>query len=89
MSKTKKELINLHLNAILFITSLQHFSEIEWKSEITKGKWTIAEIVGHFKAWDEFVMNRRIPYIYPFLKNIRTFVRLLLVFERMFLYNIF
>lgn len=34
------------------------------EKRIAKGKWTIAEIVGHFKAWDEFVINSRIPYIY-------------------------
>nr|WP_235782442.1 DinB family protein [Peribacillus psychrosaccharolyticus] len=29
---------------------------------MAKGKWSIAEIVGHLIPWDEFVLTKRIPY---------------------------
>lgn len=34
----------------------------EWRTPIAEGKWTIAEVVGHFAPWDEFVRLKRIPY---------------------------
>lgn len=67
MNKFKEEIIRYQLNAIKFVQSLKEISEKEWRTEIEKGKWTIAEIIGHFNPWDEFVIQKRLPYI--FTKN--------------------
>lgn len=64
MNKYKKEISNHHLNSIEFVKSLDSLSEIEWRTQIEEGKWTIAEIIGHFIPWDEFVIKYRLPYIF-------------------------
>ncbi|WP_419893827.1 hypothetical protein [Oceanobacillus kimchii] len=64
MNKYKKDIMNHHLNSIEFVKSLASLSEIEWRTQIEEGKWTIAEIIGHFKPWDEFVIKNRLPYIF-------------------------
>ncbi|UJW56532.1 DinB family protein [Bacillus sp. A116_S68] len=64
MQKHKREMINHQLEAIKFVNSLRALRNELWRSEISEGKWTIAEIIGHFKPWDEFVLYQRLPYIF-------------------------
>jgi hypothetical protein len=64
MQKHKREMINHQLEAIKFVNSLRALRDELWRSEISEGKWTIAEIIGHFKPWDEFVLYQRLPYIF-------------------------
>ncbi|SER56757.1 DinB family protein [Salipaludibacillus aurantiacus] len=64
MKKVKEEIIEHHLKAIGFVSSLSRLSEKEWRTPIAEDKWTIAEIIGHFKPWDEFVMTKRLPYLF-------------------------
>ncbi|MFA1822935.1 DinB family protein [Virgibacillus oceani] len=44
--------------------SLNNLSENQWRSKIGKGKWTVAEVIGHLTPWDEFVLHNRIPYLF-------------------------
>lgn len=39
-------------------------NEKQWRTKIAEGKWTIAEIIGHFIPWDMFVLQHRIPYFF-------------------------
>lgn len=64
MNKYKKDILNHLLHSIEFVTSLERLSEREWRRKIGEGKWTIAEIVGHFEPWDQFVIKYRLPYIF-------------------------
>ncbi|QHE52822.1 DinB family protein [Pontibacillus sp. HMF3514] len=64
MNKFKKVIINHHLESIQFVKSLDCLSEKEWRTQIEDNKWTIAEIIGHFKPWDEFVIHKRLPYLF-------------------------
>ncbi|MGX9135003.1 hypothetical protein ACWV26_11595 [Rummeliibacillus sp. JY-2-4R] len=59
MNKFKEEIIKHQLDSIEFVKSLNALSEKEWRTQIEYGKWTVAEIIGHFKPWDEFVLHKR------------------------------
>lgn len=61
MNKHKENILNHILKSIEFVKSLENLSENEWRTQIGEGKWTIAEIIGHFAPWDEFVIKYRIP----------------------------
>lgn len=43
-------------------TVLANLSEDAWRTPVGIDKWTIAEIIGHMIPWDEFVLDKRIPY---------------------------
>lgn len=64
MRKFKEEIIQHQLDSIEFVKSLNTLSEKEWRTQIEDGKWTVAEIIGHFKPWDEFVLHKRLPYFF-------------------------
>ncbi|CAM4023237.1 DinB family protein [Mesobacillus zeae] len=63
MYKNKKQIINHYEESIDWVKILTNLSEEKWRTQIDKGKWTIAEIIGHLIPWDEFVLNQRIPYL--------------------------
>lgn len=64
MNKYREKILTHYLNSIEFVKSLDSLSEIEWRSQVEEGKWTIAEIIGHLIPWDEFVIKYRLPYIF-------------------------
>ncbi|KGX85222.1 DinB family protein [Pontibacillus marinus] len=64
MNKFKEEIINHHLETMKFVNSLQRLTDKEWRTQIEDNKWTIGEIIGHFKPWDEFVIHKRLPYLF-------------------------
>ncbi|WP_029425025.1 hypothetical protein [Alkalibacillus haloalkaliphilus] len=64
MNKYKNDILDHHLNAIEFAESLYSLSEKQWRTQIKEDKWTIAEIMGHFKPWDEFVIKKTVYLIY-------------------------
>ncbi|MEK4427396.1 maleylpyruvate isomerase N-terminal domain-containing protein [Solibacillus sp. FSL K6-1523] len=60
-----KELVIVHIeNSIDWIESLIELNEKDWRKTVGLSKWSVAEVVGHFKAWDEFVINQRVPYLF-------------------------
>lgn len=50
--------------AIDFVSALASLSEEEWRRPIAEGKWSIAEIIGHFDFWDTFLLTERLPYFF-------------------------
>ncbi|MFC4559271.1 DinB family protein [Virgibacillus kekensis] len=64
MNKYKEEILQHQVKSLDFVNSLLVLSEEEWRTPIEKGKWTIAEIVGHFQFWDEFIVHKRLPYLF-------------------------
>ncbi|KZN99716.1 DinB family protein [Pseudobacillus badius] len=63
MNKWKQEILQHQLDSIAFVQSLHSLSEKDWRAPINEGKWTAAEIIGHFTPWDEFVLQKRLPYL--------------------------
>ncbi|PYZ93348.1 hypothetical protein CR194_09150 [Salipaludibacillus keqinensis] len=63
VNKHKLEITAHYKQSISFVKSLNTLSENEWRTPVGKGKWTVAEIIGHFRPWDEFVIHQRIPYL--------------------------
>ena len=59
----KLEILNHQKNFINFVESLQYLDEYVLRQPIREGKWSIIEIIGHFYFWDEFVLQKRLPYI--------------------------
>lgn len=64
MNKYKNEIIRHYLETIDFGKSLHSLSEEQWRTPIEEGKWTVAEIIGHFHPWDKLVLEQRIPYFF-------------------------
>ena len=62
MEKEKKRVIQHYSHSIERAEQWRLLSNKEWRTPIAEGKWTIAEVVGHFAPWDEFVRLKRIPY---------------------------
>ncbi|WP_255473203.1 DinB family protein [Rummeliibacillus sp. SL167] len=60
----KEEIVAHYFKTIEWVKKLENLSEIVWRTPIQKDKWTIAEIIGHFKVWDTFVLYQRLPYIF-------------------------
>jgi hypothetical protein len=59
----KLEILNHQKNFINFVESLQYLDEYVLRQPIREGKWSIIEIIGHFYFWDEFVLQKRLPFI--------------------------
>lgn len=59
----KSEIVEHQQNFILFLKSMKSIDESLLRKPIGIGKWSIIEIIGHFYAWDEFVLQHRITYI--------------------------
>lgn len=64
VNKFKEEIIQHQLDSIEFVRSIYALNEREWRTQIEDGKWTVAEIIGHFKPWDEFVLHKRLPFLF-------------------------
>lgn len=51
-------------NSVDWVKSLVNLTEEQWRTPIAKGKWTIAEVIGHFEAWDQFLLDQRLPFLF-------------------------
>lgn len=51
-------------NSVEWVTTLLNLTEQQWRTTIAEEKWTIAEVIGHFPAWDQFVLEERLPYLF-------------------------
>ncbi|MGE7022613.1 DinB family protein [Solibacillus cecembensis] len=61
----EKESVIAHLeNSIDWVESLIELNEVDWRKPVEPGKWSVAEVIGHFKAWDDFVINQRVSYLF-------------------------
>lgn len=61
--KEKSEIVAHQHHFIRFIEGLENFNEHVLLTPIRDGKWSTIEIIGHFYAWDEFVLQNRMPYL--------------------------
>lgn len=50
--------------AIEFVEALARLTEEDWRRPIAEGKWSIAEIIGHFDFWDTFLLTERLPHFF-------------------------
>ncbi|WP_213421414.1 DinB family protein [Bhargavaea massiliensis] len=48
--------------SIRFMQALGMLTEEEWRRPLGPGKWTVAEVAGHFAPWDRFILELRLPY---------------------------
>ena len=60
----KSKILEHHQNFIIFIKNLSNLDEQLLRKPIEEGKWSSIEIIGHFNAWDEFVLQYRIPHLF-------------------------
>lgn len=56
----KDTVIKHYQHSIEWVQSLTELTDKEWRSAITEGKWSIAEIIAHFVPWDEFILHDRL-----------------------------
>ena len=64
MLEEKSIIVKHYQNFIIFMDSLNILDEHLLRTSISEGKWSVIEIIGHFYAWDEFVLQHRIPYLF-------------------------
>ena len=57
------QIIAHYKESITWINRIRKIPEDIWRKQIAKGKWTIAEVIGHMIPWDEFVLHKRLPYL--------------------------
>lgn len=62
MDKNKEKILIHFENSVDFVKNLTKLTENEWYLSLTNDEWTIAGVVTHFIALDEFVLQKRIPY---------------------------
>jgi ribosomal protein S18 acetylase RimI-like enzyme/uncharacterized damage-inducible protein DinB len=60
MNYSKEEIIHQNLEMINWVNSLNTLSKELWRTPIGEGKWTIAEIIAHLTAWDQFILESRL-----------------------------
>ena len=63
MNEKKIAVINHYEKTIEWMNRLRKLPEDSWRTSIGEGRWTIAEVIGHLIAWDEFVLLQRIPHL--------------------------
>ncbi|MGE7919790.1 DinB family protein [Viridibacillus sp. NPDC093762] len=61
--ESKKLILNHYENSIHYIESLKRVSDDCWLIPIEESKWSVCEIVGHLVPWDNFVLEKRLPYL--------------------------
>ncbi|MUK87992.1 DinB family protein [Ornithinibacillus sp. L9] len=64
MNNNKQKIINHYEESLRWVKSLGNVTEEQWRRQIGKGKWTVAEVIGHLIPWDEFVLNKRIRFFF-------------------------
>ncbi|EZH66656.1 hypothetical protein DH09_12120 [Bacillaceae bacterium JMAK1] len=64
MEESKIRIVEHHRKTIEFVQSLHAVSEDTWRMELGAGQWSVAEVIGHLIPWDEFVLQKRIPYLF-------------------------
>lgn len=60
MHTQKQAIIQHHEH---FIRMIEAIPSSHWRKEVDEGKWSVAEIVGHFIPWDDFILRKRLPFL--------------------------
>lgn len=61
----KQACIQAQQRMILWAESLMTMDPSQWLKPIHPGKWSTGEIVTHLWYWDQFLLEKRLPYIQP------------------------
>ncbi|WP_162297918.1 DinB family protein [Halalkalibacillus sediminis] len=62
---SKKDTVLQHNERTLeYVDALDKLTNEEWNSPMSEGKWSVGEVIAHFKPWDELVMEKRVPYFF-------------------------
>lgn len=64
MLNEKSKILEHQQNFIIFMKNLSNIDEQLLRKPIEEGKWSSIEIIGHFNAWDEFILQYRIPHLF-------------------------
>ncbi|MFY0518914.1 DinB family protein [Lysinibacillus sp. UGB7] len=64
MNQDKKQILAHYESSRMWVESLASVTEEQWRTPIAVGKWSIAEVIGHLIPWDEFVVSKRIPFLF-------------------------
>lgn len=64
MAKEKEAILQHLQDTMIWADKLTLLTEEEWRTPIADGKWTVAEVMGHFRAWDEFVVRKRLSHFF-------------------------
>lgn len=60
---SREEIIEHQKQFLNFIHELSNLDEQVLRKPMQEGKWSIIEVIGHFQPWDQFVIEKRLPYI--------------------------
>lgn len=64
MHPEKKQILMHYEKSIQWLERLLNVTDKQWRLPIQQGKWTVAEVIGHFIPWDDFVINERMPLLF-------------------------
>lgn len=60
----REEFLEHHKQFLDFIQKLPKLDEQVLRQPMEEGKWSIVEVIGHFQLWDQFVIEKRLPFIF-------------------------
>ena len=63
MQQSKEKIIESYIESIQYVNMFMTIPNDVVRQPIAHGKWSIVEIIGHLIAWDEIVLEKRMPYI--------------------------
>lgn len=58
------EILQHYKQFIKFVEELSKLDETVLRQPMQQGKWSIIEVVGHLQFWDQFVVEKRLPFIF-------------------------
>ncbi len=64
MNPDKKKVLVHYEKSIVWVKNLVNVTEEQWRTPIALGKWSVAEVIGHLIPWDEFLVSKRIPFLF-------------------------
>lgn len=59
--QTVKDIVTKYESFVVFLQSLKDVDDNCFYRPIAEHKWSIAAIVSHFKAWDQYMLMERLP----------------------------
>ena len=61
---SREEILAHHKQFFNFVHELSKLDEHVLRQPMQESKWSIIEVIGHFQPWDQFVIEKRLPYIF-------------------------
>ncbi|MGG0657371.1 DinB family protein [Rummeliibacillus pycnus] len=60
---SKEELLKEFEQLVVWVETLKKYSEKNFNLPISKGKWSVAEIISHLMFWDRYILEETLPYM--------------------------